>query len=100
MTNRKRPMSLEPHLPAGALFPLREDARFPILKAQAEEHWREFRPKYVQKLQREKKLDEVLNQAVDSAILILHQCERKGLNPDQARELAMLDLLQSEEVNK
>jgi hypothetical protein len=31
--------------------------------------------------------------AVETAILILHECEENGLSPDQARELAYQEIL-------
>jgi hypothetical protein len=75
------------------LIPPREDARFPILKARADSHWYEFRPKIYRALKKAGKLDHSLDLAVESAILVLHQCERAGLSPDQAEELAMQEIL-------
>lgn len=80
-------------LPNGALFALRDDARFEMLKAQADDHWERFRPKIYRALKKAGTLDAALSQAAETAVLILHQSERAGLSPDQARELAMPKIL-------
>ena len=71
----------------------REDARFEPLMRRTEAHWREFNPKLVKLLEKKGILRQRLESAVESGITILHQCEERGLAPDQARELAYEDLL-------
>ncbi len=79
--------------PPGPLLPLREDARFQPLRAQAEAHWRKYLPKYVSLLEKESRLDASLDSAAERAVLVLQQCEQKGLAPSQARELANQEIL-------
>jgi hypothetical protein len=66
----------------------REDRLFPILLARAEQHWREFQPTLVKKLEAENRLQRALEEAVERTLLTMHQLESYELNPDQARELA------------
>ena|SRR5215469_4221706 len=76
------------NLPDGALFPLEEDARFPVLMAAAEDHWERHNPKLFHALQEKGTLQQALGRAVEATLLSLHQSERAGLSPDRARELA------------
>jgi hypothetical protein len=66
----------------------REDRRFPILLARAEQHWREFQPSLVKKLEAENRLQAALEEAVERTLATMHQLQSQGLNPDQAREMA------------
>jgi hypothetical protein len=77
-----------PNLPNGALFPLEEDARYPILMAKAEDHWERHNPRFYQELQRKGTLQQALRRSVEATLLSLHQSQRAGLSPDRARELA------------
>ncbi len=70
-----------------------EDARFAPLKAMAEENWRENNPKLVKELEKSGSLEKILESKVSQAIIILQQCEVKGIPDNQARELAYEDLL-------
>jgi hypothetical protein len=74
-----------------------EDVRFRILKAQADAHWSRYLPKRYAQLEQSGELENALIQAAEMAVMILHQCERAGLNPDQGRELAMPGILLPEE---
>jgi hypothetical protein len=75
----------------------KEDARFEILKAQADAHWSRYLPKRYAQLEQSGKLEEAISRAAETAVMILHDCERAGLNPDQGRELAMPEILLSPE---
>jgi hypothetical protein len=70
------------------IIPPKEDARFPPLKAMAEENWREYQPKLVSELEKNGTLQKNLDSAVSLAIISLQQSEARGLSPDQGRELA------------
>lgn len=70
----------------------KETANFGPLKAMTKMNWEENNPKLVQALRKNRTFEQVLESRVGQAILILQQCEEKGLAPDQARELAYEDL--------
>ncbi|MGH2396089.1 MAG: hypothetical protein ACRDFW_03685 [bacterium] len=74
-------------------MPPREDARFQPLLAWAKSHWREHLPRYVRLLEKDGELEAALERAVEQTILVLNQAEARGLNPDQARELAYPNIL-------
>jgi hypothetical protein len=71
----------------------REDARFEPLRKMAETNWREYNPKLVKALEKSGTLQKNLDSAVELAIITLQQCEKRGLAPDQAREIAYETLL-------
>ena len=75
------------------LLPVKEDARYPQLLAMAEQNWREYNPKLVKALEKSGTLQKNLEGAVALTIVILQQCEKAGLAPDQGRELAYQNLL-------
>ena len=69
-------------------LPPKEDARFPVLRADAERNWREWNPKLVKSLEQKNLLNQRLDQAAENAVRVLQQAEQKGLSPDQGQELA------------
>jgi hypothetical protein len=75
------------------LLPVKEDARYPQLLAIAEQNWREENPTLVKSLEKAGTLQKSLESAVELTIVALQQCEKQGLAPDQARELAYQNLL-------
>jgi hypothetical protein len=82
------PATTTTNRPYRALFPAQEDARYPILLAKAEDHWRRFNRRLVKELEAKGELQQALQNAVEQTIFVLQQCEARGLNPDRARELA------------
>ena len=78
-------------------LPPRETANWPILLAKAENHWRRHCPKLVASLEKEGKLQQALENAVETTIISLQQSELAGLKPDQARELAYPNILLPDE---
>jgi hypothetical protein len=75
------------------LLPVKEDARYLPLLAETEENWRENYPRLVKRLEKLSSLKEILERHVELAIIALQQCEKEGLSPDQARELAYQNLV-------
>jgi hypothetical protein len=73
-------------------MPPREDGRFDPLLAETRTNWEENNPEMVKELQQKGELEKCLKSAVEQAIIILQQCEVRGLAPDQARELAYENL--------
>lgn len=69
-------------------LPLREDARFPVLRADAERNWREWNPKLVKSLEAANQLNQRLDNAAENAVRVLQEAEKKNLSPDQGQELA------------
>ena len=63
-----------------------EDARVPILEAEIEARWRQFRPKYVKELEKQRNLKEQIRETALLCVRVLHQYQNAGLNPDQGRE--------------
>jgi hypothetical protein len=74
------------------LLPVKEDARYEPLLAQTEENWRQNSPRLVKRLEKKGQLQKVLENAVELAIISLQQCEKQGMAPDQAREIAYENL--------
>jgi hypothetical protein len=68
-------------------IPPQEDARYPIYQAIIEREWREWRPRYVKLLVAEGSLKQCVDQMPLMCVNTLQQCERRGLGPDQGREL-------------
>ena len=64
-----------------------EDARLPILEAQIESEWRQFRSGYVKRLQKTGQLQKQVREIALWCVQVLHDAEKRGLNPDQGREL-------------
>ena len=75
------------------ILPAKEDARFQPLLAMAEQNWREHNLQLVSNLEKDRKLKQTLESAVELTIVSLQQSELAGLSPDQARELAYENLL-------
>ena len=75
------------------LLPVKEDARYLPLLAQTEENWRENFPHLVMRLEAKNLLQKILESAVELTIISLQQCEKAGLAPDQAREIAYENLV-------
>jgi hypothetical protein len=83
------------------LLPPKEDARYLPLLQEAEQNWRENNPALVKSLEQKEQLQQALESAVELTIVALQQCEKQGLAPDQARELAYQNLLlPSEDQNE
>ena len=70
-----------------ASVPPVEDARLPILEAEIRSRWRQHLPAFVNLLAKQGRLNESIRETALSCITVLHQCEERGLNPDQGREL-------------
>jgi hypothetical protein len=83
--------------PQAPILPPRKSARWGPLLARAESHWREHCPKLVAQLEKEGKLQQALENAVETTIISLQQSELAGLKPDQARELAYPNILLPDE---
>ena len=81
------------------LPPPRERALFDILVAQAESQWEESNPRYYHSLKESGQLQKRLEQAAETTILELDKLERGGLAPDQAREIAMQNILLQPETD-
>ncbi len=64
-----------------------DDARIPILKAQIESEWRQYRRAYVKSLQNTGQLQKQVHETALWCVQVLHDAENRGLNPDQGREL-------------
>jgi len=69
-------------------LPPKEDARFPILRADAERNWREWNPKLVRQLEQSNQLNQRLHNAAENAVRLLQEAEKQGLSPDLGQELA------------
>ena len=63
-----------------------EDARLPILKAQIEREWRQFRKAYVKELLKNGRLKSQVHATAIWCVQVLHQYEERGLGADQGRE--------------
>lgn len=72
-------------VPRVSIEPL-EDARLPILEAQIEREWREYRKAYVNELLRNDKLKSQVRETALWCLHVLRQYEERGLGADQARE--------------
>lgn len=68
-------------------IPPREDARYPLDQAIIEREWGQWRPRYVKLLVAEGSLKQSVDQMALMCVHTLQQCERRGLGPDQGREL-------------
>ena len=64
-----------------------EDVRLPILEAEIDRKWRQYRPAYVKMLQKTNDLQSQVSATAMQCLLVLHQAEERGLGPDQGREL-------------
>ena len=67
-------------------LPPYQDARFEVLRAQAETNWREENPRLVKRLEARGKLDSCLDARAEAAVIILQQAERAGVAENQAEE--------------
>jgi hypothetical protein len=67
-------------------IPPEEDARLPILEAEIETIWRQHAPSLIENLERSGELQRVLRDRARQCVIVLHQCQNAGLNPDQGRE--------------
>lgn len=79
------PMVQDPHIPQVSIKP-EEDARLPILEAEIEATWRAHRPRYVKLLEATGRMQEQVRETALQCVMVLHQYQNKGLNPDQGRE--------------
>ena len=79
--------------PQYPLLPPRETAAYGPLKAWAERHWKQFQRRFYRQLKESGKLDEALNQAIETTIRAQQQYENAGLQPFEARELAYQNFL-------
>lgn len=59
-----------------------------VLRAQAETSWRRNNPKLVRQLEKEGKLDQVLNSVAEQAAITLEKAKKANLPDDAAQELA------------
>jgi len=64
-----------------------DDARLPILEAQIENQWMQYRQSYCRMLKKDGSLQREIKRTALNCVLALHQAEERGLNPDQGREL-------------
>ncbi len=78
-------MSNEKDNPQVSIKP-EEDARLPILEAQIEREWRQFRPGYVKSLQKTGQFQKQVHETALCCVRVLHQYEERGLGADQGRE--------------
>jgi len=63
-----------------------EDARLPVLEAQIEREWREYRAGYAKSLQKTGRLQMQVRETALCCVRVLHQYEERGLGADQGRE--------------
>jgi hypothetical protein len=68
-------------------IPLEEDARLPILEVEIESTWRAHRKQYVKFLESCGTLKSQIRDTALSCVQVLQQCQNRGLNPDQGRDL-------------
>jgi FKBP-type peptidyl-prolyl cis-trans isomerase (trigger factor) len=78
-------MSNEKDNPQGSIRP-EEDARLPILEAQIEREWRQFRSSYVRSLQKTGQLQKQVRETALQCVKVLLQYEEAGHGADQGRE--------------
>lgn len=64
-----------------------EDARLPLLEAEIETRWRKYRRDYVKDLTKRGELKNQIRRTALCCMEVLNDCEKRGLNPDQGREL-------------
>jgi len=63
-----------------------DDARLPILEAEIERHWLEYRKPYVRELKKQNRLQEQIKETALDCVELLHRYQEKGHGADQARE--------------
>ena len=73
---------------------------FQVLRAQAETHQLQFRPKESEKLEAEGRLSHVLDLRSESAWNTLVRCRKNGMNQNEAEELALPYILLPSEKEK
>lgn len=81
-----RALSADPQPNAHLSVRPAEDARLPILEAQIEREWNQFRPKYVRDLKARGKLQHQIRETALWCIQVLDRYEERGLGADQGRE--------------
>ncbi|HTV16111.1 MAG TPA: hypothetical protein VME68_15425 [Acidobacteriaceae bacterium] len=62
------------------------DARLPVLEERINRDWNQYRPKYYRQLRASGTLRQQIRQTALMCVETLHQYQKRGLNPDQARE--------------
>lgn len=68
-------------------IPPEEDARLPILEAEIEKEWRQWRPKYVQDLMAKGALQKQIRETALWCIETMNRGASRGMSPDQQREM-------------
>jgi hypothetical protein len=63
-----------------------DDARLPILEAEIESHWLQYRKAFVSELRKENRLEKTIKATALDCVKLLHHHQEKGHHPDQARE--------------
>jgi hypothetical protein len=67
-------------------IPPAEDARIPVLEAQIEREWNQFRPKYVRDLKAKGTLQQQIRETALWCVQVLDEYQNRGLGADQGRE--------------
>jgi hypothetical protein len=67
-------------------IPPEEDARLPILEAEIEREWNQWRPKYVRDLKAKGTLQHQIRNTALWCIQVLNRYEERGLGADMGRE--------------
>ena len=79
-------MMPEPDQNERVSIPPEDDARLPILEAEIEREWNQWRPKYVRDLVKRGKLQEQIRETALWCIQVLNRYEERGLGADMGRE--------------
>jgi hypothetical protein len=79
--------------PREPLETLKTYPAFQNLRAKAETHQLQFRPKESQELQAQGTLEEALDERTQSAWNILADCRRNGMHLNEAEEIALPSIL-------
>lgn len=85
MTHRDKVHQFNPHEP---LEKLKSYPAFQVLRAKAETHQLEFRPKESLILCNQGQLDLVLDERTEQAWNVLSDCRKNGMNLNEAEEVA------------
>ena len=70
---------------------------FQVLRAKAETHQVQFRPKESLRLHNQGRLEQVLDERTEQAWNVLSDCRKNGMNLNEAEELALPYILLSSE---
>lgn len=90
---RANPLSNQKTNPREPLEKLKTYPAFQNLRAKAETHQRQFRPKETTRLLQQGKLDQVLDSRTQSAWNALADCRRSGMHQNEAEEVALPNIL-------